>query len=227
MVATITQIRNSCRQIRYRSLWIIATALFLTLIVIAWTSIQKSRAANRNAVCAAHLSTLGFGLIRYYERFDRFPSDVTSPSGEPLLSWRVELLQVLDPDLYIRFDLTQAWNSGVNLQLLHRMPSWYSCPADKEAKSKGIASYYAMSNGRNTDTSEEFRTFQLVPEVDPECILLVEAAELRIPWTCPGDFPGDPCNARTLNVALATSACQHPRSPYAIRVDCQRVALGQ
>lgn len=128
-------IKDTCKQIRYRVLWIIAAVVFMTLVVIGWTMIQRAQASNRRAVCAAHLSTLGFGLLRYSEEYGRFPSDITSPAGEPLLSWRVELLRVLDPKLYSRFDLTHAWNSDVNMTLLHRMPQWYTCPSDKEAES--------------------------------------------------------------------------------------------
>jgi len=227
MNATITLICNDIKRVRTRIIWIIATALFLTLIIVGWTSIQRSRVAQRQVVCAGNLSTLGFGLISYSERFGQFPSDILSPAGEPLLSWRVELLRVIDSELYNRFDLTHAWNSSANMALLHRMPSWYSCPADKEAESKGIASYYAVFNKRKTDTPNRYMPFQLDPTVDLNCILLVEAAELRIPWTCPGDFIGDPCNAKSLNAALASSACQRAHSPYVIRVDCQRVALGK
>lgn len=227
MTSLNTNRTNVQRVFRFNAFLGLVTILLLPLIVVVWNSVQTARFAALRGQCASHLSTLGSKLIVYEERFGRFPADVKSPAGVPLLSWRVELLQELDPELYNQFDLTQAWNSNANLALLHPMPAWYGCPADKQAKLNGITSYFSVCTPRNSESSGTFYSFQLDTAVDHlDCILLLESAALRIPWTCPGDFPGDPCDPAKLNTAFTASACERPHAPYVIHVNGRRVGLG-
>ena len=219
-------VENINRRTRQR-VFVVSTIIgLLVAITMIIRFVKTERHSMRKAVCASNLSTLGFALHRYSSEHGRFPSDIVSPNGKPLLSWRVELLQVLDPDLFSRFDLSQAWDSKANLPLQYQIPAWYICPADFDGQSKGISSYYAIAQPKLTDDTGSEGSFQVDVDSDHNCILLVEAFGLRIPWTCPGDFIGSPCNVGTLAPDLASSACNHPSTPYAITIDCQRVSLG-
>ena len=55
------------------------------------------------------------------------PKAITSPSGEPLLSWRVALLPYLDNgNLYDQFRLDEPWDSAHNIQLVDLMPAIFA-----------------------------------------------------------------------------------------------------
>jgi hypothetical protein len=60
----------------------------------------------------------------YEQKFKKFPSDIRSAEGKPLLSWRVPLLQVMSgfENIYNEFKLNEPWDSPANKPLLEKMP---------------------------------------------------------------------------------------------------------
>ncbi len=71
------------------------------------------------------------------KKFGGLANDILDPSGKPLLSWRVTLLQFMGPDevaLFKQFSLRQPWNSPHNLKLMERMPSVYAPPGGAGTK---------------------------------------------------------------------------------------------
>ncbi|MCL2742563.1 MAG: hypothetical protein FWE67_01785 [Planctomycetaceae bacterium] len=60
----------------------------------------------------------------YENRFKKYPSDIRSADGKPLLSWRVPLLQIMTgfEELYDEFKLDEPWDSPANKPLLEKMP---------------------------------------------------------------------------------------------------------
>ena len=209
-----------------RTIVLIATA---TLIVLVIALVTRSRANGLKAAyqsqCNSNLSSIAAYVNLYKSENGKFPTDILSPSQKPLLSWRVELLKKLDPELYAKFEKEQAWNSPHNLALLHPMPQWYCCWPDKGARLSGITSYYSLIP---TDRPNEraFDQLNLASSDNGHCLMLIEASGLRVPWTCPQDLPGNACTYDLQFPSMATSACSRPGGPCGMKLDEQRISLG-
>lgn len=216
---------NASRRTRQSVFWVTTIIGLLVTVTMIVRFIETERRSVRKAVCASHLSTIGFALHRYLSEHGRFPSDIVSPTGKPILSWRVELLSILDRDLYERFNREEPWNSEHNLRQLHAMPHYYFCPSDEEGKASGTTNYYAVVPQSTNPTTTPPATFDLDPYADGQCILLVESADLKIPWTKPGDLPGDPCDPGHIDRKLTSNACKHPGGTYIVMVNTIRRSL--
>ena len=77
-----------------------------------------------------NLTKISAALERYREERGRYPLFATfSQTGQPLLSWRVELLPYLGyQSLYDKFNKSEPWNSIKNQPLLSQIPSVYQSP---------------------------------------------------------------------------------------------------
>jgi len=210
----------------HRRRWIVvAVAVAVVVGVYGVDFIHERRMDARRVQCICNLSSIAAKLHEYEQVHGKFPEDRESPSKQRLLSWRVELLSVLDRDLYERFNMEEPWNSEHNLRQLHAMPHYYSCPSDKEGKASGTTSYYIVVPQRTNESIPPHATFDLDPYTDGQCILLVESADLKIPWTKPGDLPGDPCDPGHIDRKLTSNACKHPGGTYIVMVNTIRRSL--
>ncbi|MDR1141391.1 MAG: DUF1559 domain-containing protein [Planctomycetaceae bacterium] len=69
------------------------------------------------------LLMLGQLFMAYYQKNNKFPADIRSADGVPLLSWRVALLPMLNlEELYKKFKLDEPWDSPTNKPLMETMP---------------------------------------------------------------------------------------------------------
>jgi hypothetical protein len=110
-------------------------------------------------------------------------------AGEPLLSWRVELLPALGYEkLYARFNLDQPWDSPHNRKLLSEIPPVYQSPerADEHTNYLLCAGSAALFRpGGNVLTIR-------VEDGLSHTLMLVEVDdELAVPWTKPADYDVD------------------------------------
>ncbi|MDR0336781.1 MAG: DUF1559 domain-containing protein [Planctomycetaceae bacterium] len=72
---------------------------------------------------AEQMLMLGQIFMAYYQKNNKFPADIRSADGVPLLSWRVALLPMLGlEELYKKFKLDEAWDSPTNKPLMETMP---------------------------------------------------------------------------------------------------------
>ena len=199
---------------RCRIIVVLSCFALCTGIVFGTKWHQLRRNAARQMQCASHLTSIAFPLRHYFQRHGRFPQNVCSTEGQPILSWRVELLSIIDVELYKRFQLDEPWDSSTNVQLLKEMPDWYSCPARQRKQGEFFASYFAIAPLSPTSV------FDLSVSDDRKCVHLIENSSLEIPWTKPLDIVGDPCASR----AALTEGCVCDISgfPHSITVDLTR-----
>ncbi len=65
-----------------------------------------------------NLKQIGIALHSYHDANGHLPMNVYSPKGEPLLSWRVQLLPFLEQDaLYRQFKMDEPWDGPNNKKL--------------------------------------------------------------------------------------------------------------
>ena len=117
------------------------------------------------------------------------PADSGTPTGSPLLSWRVHLLPSLGQDeLYKRFKFDEPWDGPTNKPLLARMPAAFRSafqPAD------AIDTYYQGFAGVGSafQPGRKLRAADILDGTS-NTLILAEVGP-PVPWTRPADVPYD------------------------------------
>jgi hypothetical protein len=120
----------------------------------------------------------------------KLPPAVTySADGQPLYSWRVELLPYLEQQaLYNRFRKNEPWDSPHNKTLLSQMPQCFATPG---AVGRQTTTCYQVFVGNNTPWPGDGRTGPRMPATfldgTSNTILVAEAAN-PVEWTKPDDM---------------------------------------
>lgn len=156
------------------------TFIFAIAIVMIgggwWLILNMNVEVRRRLQCKANLSQLAFQLS-YVFPDDWTPRNIIDQeSGVALLSWRVRVLQNVDPSLYSQFDLTEAWDSPQNRPLIKKMPRLYRCPMSDTPLDTGFPDYFTLRV-----TGDGHFTYESQP------VLVVEYPS-EIPWTKPMDL---------------------------------------
>ncbi len=120
----------------------------------------------------------------YFQQNGKFPADIVSADGKPLLSWRVELLPILGlTELYAKFKLDEPWDSETNRPLLDMMPLIFRPFAENVSPPKTQIQYFCSAGTplANAALKEEDIKFPA------STLMLYEAApENAVEWTKPG-----------------------------------------
>ncbi|MCA9169502.1 MAG: DUF1559 domain-containing protein, partial [Planctomycetales bacterium] len=85
---------------------------------------------ERRRITIDNLKRIAAALQQYVADKGAYPTGaIQTPTGSPLLSWRVELLPYLGyPQLYQAFHLDEAWTTPHNQALLRAIPAVYQSP---------------------------------------------------------------------------------------------------
>jgi hypothetical protein len=137
-----------------------------------------------------HLKQLAEALLNYGLDHGHLPANaIYSKKGEPLLSWRVELLPYLEQEeLYKRFKLDEPWDSEHNLKLIKDMPEVFNDRWSSQA-GKYKATRFRVFSGRGT-AFEGTKGVRLdnFPDGISTTFLIVQAYMPAV-WTKPDVFP--------------------------------------
>jgi hypothetical protein len=152
---------------------------------------EHARVSSQN-----NLKELALAMHEYHGIHQHFPpAALTDKAGNPLLSWRVQLLPFFhgakEKELYKQFKLNEPWDSKHNIKLLDRMPAVYEPPL-RPAGWKAGTTYYQVFTGEHTlfPPGRRMRV-QDVTDGTSNTFMVVEAGE-AVPWTKPADLPYDP-----------------------------------
>jgi hypothetical protein len=129
------------------------------------------------------LLTLGQIFITYCQKNNKFPTDIRSADGVPLLSWRVALLPMLGlEELYKQFKLDESWDSPANKPLMETMPSIFR-PFTDDIKPPKTTIRFFDSEGTPLANPD----LKLEELKNPQSTLLFVAVqpEKAIEWTKP------------------------------------------
>ena len=128
---------------------------------------------------------MGLALLNYESRYRRFPGDILSDDGKPLLSWRVAVLPYLENhELYNSFHLDEPWDSEHNKTLIAKMPDVF---LTRESDPVSNKTRIQMPVGKGTVASSSGVGFKGITDGGANTIALVEAKE-AVTWSQPGDF---------------------------------------
>jgi hypothetical protein len=164
-----------------------AVGLLSVVTVVLLISELAARGTSRN-----NLEQLARAMYVYEDRHRRLPPPaIRGENGEPLLSWRVELLPFIgEEDLYNQFRRDEPWDSPHNIRLLERMPRIYASPNGKKTP-QPYSTFYQVFVGKGTPFEGPKGVSLGAFIVRSRTILIIEAGE-AVPWTKPEDLPYDP-----------------------------------
>ena len=187
---------------------ILSPADFTDLAVDLKVFREDSRSTFSSAIeQQGKLSELSWAAQNYESGLGHFPqhaiySQRPGEGGEPLLSWRVELLPFLgEQELYDRFNLDEPWDSPHNLSLLPLMPEVFKLPGVENGKTafQAITSEFNSPGDLRTvfplgnDVTTGFFDIQ---DGSINTLLFAEVdAAFAVEWTKPQDIvynPDDP-----------------------------------
>lgn len=176
-----------------------------------------------NATTAERLARLGAAIDSYAKRHNRFPSQAIKKDGQPLLSWRVELLPYLGyTELYTKFQFDESWDSPKNQSLLEQIPIEFHCGNGTKTQVLAIQGGSPLIAATSRPTS-----LKRVLDGPANTIAAVEVdISHAVPWTQPEDM-GLPKNASTFCALDAMSfwAVFGDGSVHEIARDIERLQL--
>ncbi len=150
-------------------------------------------ASAKRVVGLNNLKQIGLALMMYSDVHNKFPSDIKSKDGQPLLSWRVELLPFLEQQaLYNQLNREEPWDSPANAKLLAQMPSVFVI--DKTIGPGKTDVLAPKGNGAWAGADKDMN-FSAVSDGLSNTVLAVQVApDKAVPWAKPGDYDFDPKN---------------------------------
>lgn len=155
--------------------------------------VAAARNSGREAKARNNLKQLGLALQTYHDVHGRFPTDVVSADGKPLLSWRVELLPYLYAEQgFEELRRDEPWDSEHNAKILAKMPEVFALGVDAAGGKtdvlapKGKGTWIASDKPvAITDVADGTSNTILAVQVQPEH---------AVPWAKPGDYEFDASN---------------------------------
>ena len=168
------------------------------------------------ANASINLKQIPLALHSYHEKYGSLPpAYVADASGRPMHSWRVLILPFLEREsLYDQYDFREPWDGPNNIQLLGSMPHVFACPS-RSPDPKGMTSYVAITGPGTMFPGATSVKFADVTDGLPDTLMVVETANVDIPWTAP-DRPRHPHDElpdqrpeATGHLEQAPRRCQH------------------
>jgi hypothetical protein len=164
-------------------------ALELGAVVPELTNLVKNVQPSARSRSISNLKQVGLACFNYEDVHGRFPVDIKSKDGKPLLSWRVAILPYVEQEqLYKQFKLDEPWDSEHNKKLIARMPALYRSPK-QSADLKDRTTYLApLGKGLMWDDPTGTRLQDVLDGIS-NTILLVEADDKHaVIWSQPEDI---------------------------------------
>ena len=134
-------------------------------------------------------------LVSYELDYGKFPSQAITKDGQALLSWRVELLKKLDPNLYSRFKLDEPWDSENNIALLDFMPEIFDVGYSLDLGYTAVLAVVSDDTLFSMDASKARRNVDIRDRPNQTIAVVVTDSGSAVPWTKPEDMvinPSDP-----------------------------------
>ncbi|MEC9094893.1 MAG: DUF1559 domain-containing protein [Planctomycetota bacterium] len=164
-------------------------ALVGTLTALLLPAVQSARNAARRMQTANNLKQILLAFHHHHDIHKRFPAQaITDKEGKRLLSWRVQILPLLDQQaLYDSFKLDEPWDSEHNLKLLKQIPSVYVNPNSADSHKTNYLAVTGKGTAFENQQGTRLRDFL---DGTSNTVLIVEADQF-VPWTQPVEFEVD------------------------------------
>ena len=174
------------------------------------------------------LSRINFAISEYEKKYGRLPpAYVVNADGKPAHSWRVLILEFLDPDLFRQYDFREAWDSPRNRQIASRIPKCYCC-SEIAARSGNFSTRFVVISGEGTlfDSSRSVSRIDLRDDL-VVTLLVVESVNSKIHWMEPRDLALATASIQPGNSAIPGISTERLGGPAALFADGSRRFLSQ
>jgi hypothetical protein len=203
--------------------WAVAVSFIAVLIIgstLILPPIERNREAARASACHGCFTGIGTAMRDYYEGHGHYPpAYLLDKAGKPAHSWRVLLLEYLDPTTYKLYRFDEPWNGPNNRKLESSMPSCYACPADPETKRRWQANYFVVVGPDTVFPGEKTTKREDIKRPQDETILLIEAIGQDTHWMEPKDLMAESMSFEQNDSKKNSVSSHHRRSPGVYMVD--------
>jgi hypothetical protein len=181
--------------------------LAFSLVFALMASAMQAQSTARCSQCVNNLKQIALALHNYHSSYDCFPPAYTMDAqGKPLVSWRVLILPFMEqwpreepgeppppPPPWSHMD--EPWDSANNRKLAAAMPSYYACPNHSDRLDKKLTSYVLLTGRGTPFVGGETTSFSQLHGPSSDAVVVVEVANVDIPWMAPRDLDIDQMSA--------------------------------
>jgi hypothetical protein len=153
-------------------------------------AIAAQAAAERNSTMSKMLQ-IGLALQSYHSAHGTFPARaIFDKQGKPLLSWRVQILPMLEEDaLFKEFHLDEPWDSQHNKPLVAKMPAVFR---DPRRPPDGTTTFLAViGKGLAFEGDRPLKISQFFDGTSSTILAVQVNDKQAVPWTKPDDLEVD------------------------------------
>lgn len=172
--------------------WLIVTVVFAVAVVFQFV-LPYLPPSDPTPPCRRNLKKIGFAIANYASKYGRFPPAYTvDKQGRRMHSWRVLILEFLDPELCAQYDFEHPWYSAENLRFAKKMKrdGPYCCP-NQEATDPTWTSYVMPVGQSAFSDGPHGRMYHEFTDGLSNTIMVVEMSPSGILWTSPYDLNVD------------------------------------
>jgi hypothetical protein len=166
-----------------------AFVLFMALLLPAANAVHDAVYRMHCMKCLTNIILALHNYAQFYKSFP--PAYIADKDGRPMHSWRVLILPYIEQDeLYKQYNFNEPWDGPNNKKLLKARPYVYACPDDEKnfltpgATSTNYVAVVGADAAWHGATPRNFADFR---GKTSETIMIVEVADVDIPWTEPKD----------------------------------------
>lgn len=149
-------------------------------------AVQSARHAAESAQSMNNMKQIALAMHMYHDAHKKFPTDIYSEDGKPLLSWRVQLLPYLEQNaLYEQLKLDEPWDSEHNSRITSTVLELFNSPGSPPSAN---TRYLALKGPETVFPGEKAIMWKQITDGLSNTIAFVEAApERAAPWAKPAD----------------------------------------
>lgn len=165
---------------------ILCSVLLISVACFGVAGYQNAKSSG-SADCRGRLTCIVTAMHHYHEEFGRFPPAITLLDGQPAHSWRVLLLNRVQPQVFQQYRFDQPWNSPENIQLQNEILSCYRCRQGAPLNAPFATSYVLVRGDRCLYDSSGTISPVFSDDIR-DCIFVVETTRTDIHWMSPVDL---------------------------------------
>ncbi len=207
--------------------WIFALSCGLGLFAMLCRAVGAAREAARRSQCTCNLCQVKLALHNYHETYGTLPpAYVADAAGRPMHSWRVLILPFLEQQsLYARYNFAEPWDGPNNIKLLNSMPSILACPSRFSENPTNLTSYVAIAGPGTMFPGAGSVKFADVTDGLPDTLMVVEVANVDIPWTAPVDLDIRTMSMKVNDPKRPAISSRHPGGANVVFGDARTLFL--